>query len=97
VAEKIMPGRADYLVELRGFEPLTSAVEARGGAPPLPRFNIAQGAPLDPVLDGCCFPCPTRGQYIERLAGLDQDCGFLFHILADRIGLRGGAPPIARC
>jgi hypothetical protein len=26
VAEEIMPGRADYLVELRGFEPLTSAV-----------------------------------------------------------------------
>jgi hypothetical protein len=23
-----MPGRADYLVELRGFEPLTSAVQA---------------------------------------------------------------------
>jgi hypothetical protein len=25
-----MPRGADYLVELRGFEPLTSAVEARG-------------------------------------------------------------------
>ena len=36
---------------------------ARGGVPPLPRLNIAQGAPLDPVLDRCCFPCPTRGQY----------------------------------
>ena len=31
--------RADFLAELRGFEPLTSAVEAaRGGVPPLPRL-----------------------------------------------------------
>jgi hypothetical protein len=28
MAEEIMPGRADYLVEQRGFEPLTSAVQA---------------------------------------------------------------------
>jgi hypothetical protein len=28
--DEITPGHADYLVELRGFEPLTSAVEARG-------------------------------------------------------------------
>jgi hypothetical protein len=29
--EEITPERADFLVELRGFEPLTSAVGARGG------------------------------------------------------------------
>ena len=29
VAEEIMPGRPDFLVELRGFEPLTSAMRSR--------------------------------------------------------------------
>jgi hypothetical protein len=36
--------RADFLVELRGFEPLTSVVETHAATvPPLPRLNIAQG------------------------------------------------------
>jgi hypothetical protein len=39
-----MPVRGDCLVELRGFEPLTSAVEGRAAkAPQLPRLNTAEG------------------------------------------------------
>ena len=42
--------RGDFLVELRGFEPLTSVVHspARFTAPPLPRASTAEGALLDP-------------------------------------------------
>ena len=38
-----------------------------------PRFNIAVGVPLDPVLDGLCFACPTRGYRLEPLAGLGEN------------------------
>ena len=70
---------------------------ARGGAPPLPRLNIAQGALLDPVLDRCCFPCPTRGQYVESLAGLDQDCDLPFHNPGRSYRPSRRSPPITRC
>jgi hypothetical protein len=43
---------------------------------PLPRPHTAEGVPLDPALDRRCFTCPTRGQYIERLLGLDEDRSF---------------------
>jgi hypothetical protein len=48
-----MPGGADYLVELRGFEPLTSAIRAHAcwRRPPLPRPHTAEGAPVDPALE----------------------------------------------
>jgi hypothetical protein len=46
--------RADFVVELRGFEPLTSSVPAHPRAlrrPPLPRSTLPS-APLDPALKG---------------------------------------------
>jgi hypothetical protein len=54
----------DLLVELRGFEPLTSVVQApaRFTAPPLPRAGTAEGALLDPPpkLDRRCFTCSAQ-------------------------------------
>ena len=62
------------MVELRGFEPLTSGVGAPAvTAPSLQGLILREGAPLDPVLDWCCFPCPTRGYRLERLAGLGEN------------------------
>jgi hypothetical protein len=65
------------LVELRGFEPLTSAVQAPA------RFHSAaasgsagltiEGAPLDAALDPRCFTRPAQRQRLEGLAGLDQN------------------------
>ena len=49
---------ADFLVELRGFKPLTSTAQApvRGDGVAASRANTAEGAPLDPTLDRRCFP-----------------------------------------
>jgi hypothetical protein len=69
--------RRDFLVELRGFEPLTSAVQTSAPftAPLLPVLKIlVPKAPLDPALERRCFPRPTRGQRLEGLAGLDENC-----------------------
>jgi hypothetical protein len=62
-------------VELRGFEPLTTRYRRPRAvtAPPLPRANTAEAAPLNPTLDRRCFPCPSRGQYVEGLADLDEN------------------------
>jgi hypothetical protein len=67
----------DFLVELRGIEPLTSAVQAPA------RFHSAaasgsagltvEGAPLDPALDPRCFTRPAQRQRLEGLAGLNQN------------------------
>jgi hypothetical protein len=47
VAEEITSIRADYLVELRGFEPLTFGVGAPTvSAPSPPRLNLARGCSL---------------------------------------------------
>jgi hypothetical protein len=44
-SRKPPPPARIFLVELRGFEPLTSVVEAPAvTAPSLPRLNIAKGA-----------------------------------------------------
>ena len=66
---------AEWLVELRGFEPLTSLVRAptllgRTASDPA---GATEGAPLNPALDRYCFTCPTRGYRLERLAGLGEN------------------------
>ena len=55
---------ADFLVELRGFEPPTSEVEGPCvvTTPPLPRADTAEGAPLDPALDRRCCACSAQRQ-----------------------------------
>jgi hypothetical protein len=30
---------------------------------------------MDPVLDWGCFPCPARGEHVERLGGLEKNRG----------------------
>ncbi len=56
LAEKITPVRADFLVELRGFEPLTSALRGTRGldgstASVLEGLGV-ESAPLDPAYNG---------------------------------------------
>jgi hypothetical protein len=55
---------AVMLAELRGFEPLTSAVQTpvRFTAPPLPILQglLSKGVPLDPALDRRYFKSPVE-------------------------------------
>ncbi len=72
-----MPRRADFLVELRGFEPLTSSIAApaRLMAQPLP---VVRGLILLPKARRWMSPgpallqSPTRAQSLESLSGLDE-------------------------
>jgi hypothetical protein len=72
VAQEIMPGGADYLVQLRRFEPLTSAAQA-------PARLTGSSLPfLGDVGDSWSRLSPTpvpalRCQRLERLAGLDEN------------------------
>jgi hypothetical protein len=64
LAEKITPICADFLVERREFEPLTSAVlaSARLTPPPLPVLQrLLRKRAAGSGLDRRCFPCPARG------------------------------------
>jgi hypothetical protein len=69
---------ADFVVELRGFEPLTSAerVSVRGGgcSPSGPQRSFCcRGRVSAPGPRPLLFTCPTRGYRFERLAGLGEN------------------------
>ena len=71
---------ADFLVELRGFERLTSAVQGhtRGlddGAASVPErpYILVPKALAGSSLDRSCFPCPTSAQRLKGFPGLDQN------------------------
>src|ERR1700677_4409311 len=66
----------DFLVELRGFEPLTSGEQAPArcsGA-----VAVLHGPPPEarPGSDArlALFTCPASTQRFERLVGLDENC-----------------------
>jgi hypothetical protein len=65
-------------VERRGFEPLTSAVQARArltgsSLPPSAAARRQSRRQLEPALAPRLFQRPVRRQRLERLAGLDEN------------------------
>ena len=68
---------ADFVVELRGIEPLASQSAspcAWDDPPPRdPAELLLPRTSPHPVLERCCFTYPTRGYRLERLAGLGEN------------------------
>jgi hypothetical protein len=72
MAEEIIPGRADYLVELRGFEAVSSAARAPALGRRLLGLILPRGGRLDPALDRWRSSLALRARHLEGLAGLDK-------------------------